>query len=129
MKGLVVAEPWVGLILSGKKTWEMRTGPWKHRGLIGLIRKKSGLVVGVAELVENRPPVTSLQAYAEAESFHRIPPDRQSAAFSSGWTTPWVLTNARALKRPVPYVHPSGAVKSVNLSDDVARQVLEQLDR
>ena len=129
MKGLIIDEPWISLILAGKKTWEMRSGPWKHRGLIGLIRKKSGHVVGVAELVDNRPPLASLRAYAEAENFHRIPPDRQAAAFSGGWTTPWVLMNALALKRPVSYVHPSGAVKSVNLSEDVARQVEEQLAR
>ena len=24
MKGLIIDEPWIGLILQGKKTWEMR---------------------------------------------------------------------------------------------------------
>jgi ASCH domain-containing protein len=127
MKGLIIDEPWIGLILKGEKTWEMRSGTWKHRGLIGLIRKKSGHVVGIAELTDNRPPLTNLVAYAEAENFHRIPPDRQGTAFAGGWTTPWVLKNAQPLRRPVPYIHPNGAVKSVNLSDDVAAQVQRQL--
>jgi hypothetical protein len=127
MKGLIIDEPWIGLILRGKKTWEMRAGTWKHRGIIGLIRKKSGHVVGVAELVDNRPPLTNLRAYAEAENFHGIPPEKQAAAFAGGWTTPWVLKNAQPLKRPVPYTHPNGAVKSVNLSEEVAAQVQRQL--
>jgi hypothetical protein len=127
MKGLIIDEPWIGLILQGNKTWEMRTGTWKHRGVIGLIRKKSGHVVGVAELVDNRPPLTNLGAYAEAEDFHRIPPEQQAAAFAGGWTTPWVLKNAQPLRRPVPDTHPNGAVKSVNLSEEVAAQVQRQL--
>ena len=110
MKGLIIDEQWIGLILQGNKTWEMRTSTWKHRGHIGLIRKKSGHVVGVAELVDNRPPLTNLAAYAEAENFHCIPPE-----------------NAQPLRRPVPYRHPNGAVKSVNLSEEVAAQVRRQL--
>lgn len=127
MKALIVDEPWISLILSGEKTWEMRSTTWKHRGLIGLIRKRSGHVVGVAELIDNRAPIGSLQAFAEAEQFHRVPPQRQAAAFSGGWIIPWVLRNARPLSRSVPYVHPSGAVKSVNLSEDVAAQITKQL--
>lgn len=127
MKALIIDEPWIGLILKGEKTWEMRSGPWKHRGLIGLIRKGSGQVVGVAELIGNRPPLTSAKAYADAYPFHRIPMDRQPSALAGGWTTAWILQNARPLRQPIRYSHPKGAVKSVNLSDEVASQVRGQL--
>lgn len=123
MKALVIDEPWISLILKGEKTWEMRKTACKIRGRIGLIRKGSGQVVGVAEVTDSRPPIPDLAAYAKAEPFHRIPPPRQKKAFEDGWRTPWVLANARPLSRPVPYTHPSGAVVWVNLDETVAAQV------
>lgn len=62
-------------------------------------------------------------AYAAAEPFHAIPPARQMQAFADGWRTPWVLSEARPLARPVPYAHPNGAVIWVNLDEAVAAQV------
>ena len=38
-------------MLSGKKTWEMRST--RNRGPIGLIRKGSGQVVGIADIVDS----------------------------------------------------------------------------
>ena len=52
MKGLIIDEPWIGFILSGRKTWEMRSRNTQIRGRIGLIRKGSKMVVGVADLVD-----------------------------------------------------------------------------
>lgn len=52
MKGLVIRSPWVEMILTGKKIWEMR-GTYTHiRGKIALIRRGSGLVVGTCHLVD-----------------------------------------------------------------------------
>lgn len=124
MKALIVAEPWIGLILSGKKTWEMRKTTASHRGPFALVRKGSGTVVGVARLVDSLPPLGSSEAYAQAEALHQIPSDRQARAFTDGWRTPWVIADARALSRPVPYIHPSGAVIWVNLDGQVATEVL-----
>ena len=126
MKALIVDEPWITAILSGQKTWEMRKGVCKIRGPVALIRKGSGHVVGVAEVTDCRPPLTTPTAYAAAESLHRIPPARQERAFADGWRTPWVLAGARPLSRPVPYRHPSGAVIWVNLEPDTATKVLAQ---
>jgi hypothetical protein len=50
-KALIVADPWISLILDGKKDWEMRSRKTAIRGNIGLIRKGSGLVCGVVKLV------------------------------------------------------------------------------
>jgi hypothetical protein len=46
MKALIIREPWIGHILAGRKTWEMRTSPTNIRGRIGLIRKGRAIVVG-----------------------------------------------------------------------------------
>jgi hypothetical protein len=126
MKGLIIDEPWIGLILLGKKTWEMRKTACHHRGRIALIRKGSGRIIGTADVINSLPSLDTAEAYAGAESKHCIPPSRQERAFSDGWRTPWVLANARALDAPVPYKHPSGAVIWVNLDPKVKMAVEAQ---
>lgn len=128
MRALVIDEPWISFILRGEKIWEMRKRNCKVRGPIALIRKGSGHVVGVAELVDSRPALTTLQAYADAEKQHRIPPERQASAFRDGWVTPWVISGARPLRRPVPYIHPPGAVIWVTLSPAVDAAVNGQTE-
>ena len=115
MKGLIIDEPWISLILQGKKTWEMRKTACHQRGPVALIRKGSGQIVGTADIVDSLPAVETPAAYAEAEAFHAIPPASQSRALADGWRTPWVLRHARPLAAPVPYRHPNGAVIWVNL--------------
>jgi len=39
VKALIIADPWIDLILDGRKTWEMRSRNTGHRGWFGLIRK------------------------------------------------------------------------------------------
>lgn len=128
MKGLVIDEPWIGKILRREKTWEMRKTACHQRGQVALIRKGSGLVMGVADVVDSRAPIATRGAYADAEPFHGIPPDRQERAFADGWTSPWVLAEARPLASPVRYQHPPGAVIWVNLGEAVASAIARQLD-
>ena len=122
MRALVIDEPWIGLILRGEKTWEMRKTGTKIRGPIALIRKGSGHVVGIARVVDSLAPLMTPETYAAGEPRHRIPPERQ-AALRDAWMTPWVLADAKPLRRPVPYRHPSGAVIWVTLTDETARGV------
>jgi ASCH domain len=126
MKELIVAEPWISAILRGDKTWEMRKRNCKVRGQIALIRKGSGQVVGTADIVNCRSPITKLADYAAAEPYHRIPNAQQPQAFAIGWRIPWELANARPLQKPVPYKHQSGAVTWVKLEPDVAAKVQAQ---
>jgi ASCH domain len=55
LKGLVIAEPWISLILSGEKTWEMRPKVTSYRGPLAVIRKGSGMVIGIVNLVDCIP--------------------------------------------------------------------------
>lgn len=128
MRALIIDEPWISAILRGDKTWEMRKRNCKVRGPIALIRKGSGQVVGVAEVLDSLPALTTRQAYAEAAPKHRIPPERQASAFRDGWVNPWVITGARPLRHLVPYSHPSGAVIWVTLAPDVAAAVNGQTE-
>src|SRR5438876_7688725 len=52
VKALIIDEPWISMIVSGQKTWEMRSRNTQVRGRIGLIRKGSKTVIGLADLVD-----------------------------------------------------------------------------
>lgn len=115
-RALVIAEPWISLILSGRKTWEMRGRGTSIRGRIGLIRKGTGLVVGEAVLAGSLPPL-DVEGMLATQSRHRIDPETL-AALGGRWNVPWVLEGAMEWKAPVPYVHPRGAVTWVVLRQD-----------
>ncbi|MBX9593290.1 ASCH domain-containing protein [Falsiroseomonas stagni] len=114
MRGLIIREPWIDYILTGAKTWEMRTRPTNVRGRIALIRKGAGVIVGYADLVGTEPPVDASRL-AETRDRHRIPASEDSAVLAQGWVYPWVLANVKPLPNPLPYAHPSGAVVWVEL--------------
>lgn len=116
VKALVIDEPWISLILKGAKTWEMRSRHTSVRGRIALIRKGSGIVVGVADLVDSVGPLDEI-AWKAHRSRHQIPLEQQAA--TANWNIAWLLEDARRLVHPVPYLHPNGAVVWVNLPDDV----------
>ncbi|HMN15129.1 MAG TPA: ASCH domain-containing protein [Bellilinea sp.] len=126
MKGLVVREPWIDLILSGEKAWEMRSRKTSYRGPVALIRKGSGTIVGVADLVGIRPPLSRAEMI-DAYPLHCIPRDLIERGEVAKWTTPWVLANVRRLASPVSYEHPAGAVTWVRLSPAVLLAVEAQL--
>lgn len=123
---LIIRDPWVGLIMSGKKTWEMRSTNTKMRGLVGLIRQGSGQVVGLANLIETLPALTS-DDYARFESYHQIPLKDQPAAISRRWTRPWVFAAARSIPKPISYEHGSGPVTWIKLHAEVVSAIRIQI--
>jgi hypothetical protein len=124
MKGLIIADPWVGMITSGDKTWELRSRNTTVRGRIALIKKGSGTVVGVAELVGTRPKLLHDELKANVPR-HRVPADEICDDLKH--STAWVFEGARALRQPVAYRHPPGAVIWVNLNREAAAAVEAQL--
>jgi ASCH domain. len=109
---LIIDEPWISLILSGEKTWEMRSKSTKIRGKIGLIKKGSGLIVGTAVLTDSLPSMT-IDVLPTYNKHHQIPLDK--AYLLAKWNTPWVLDAAIQLEQPIPYIHKQGAVVWVKL--------------
>lgn len=126
-KGLVVDDPWIGYILDGTKTWEMRSRRVSYRGWFGLIRKGTGMIYGVARLIDVRPPL-SVEEMVAAYEKHRIPESMIRAGVVAKWTTPWVLADVRPFSTPVLYHHPSGAVSWVELDPQVTDAIATQLD-
>ncbi len=117
MRGLVVQEPWITRILDGRKTWEIRGGNCRIRGRIGLIRSGSGLVVGTAEIVDSKGPLSDEEMRANV-SKHRIPLeelDRIRNRYKN--IHAWVLANAKPLPKPLRYIHRKGAIIWVKIPD------------
>ena len=104
-RSLIIAEPWIEKILSGEKTWEMRSRRTSIRGKIGLIRKGSGLIVGECQIVECYDNF-SIQQLTEHEREHCI----TDVSLLMRWPVAWVLKNVCRWEQPIPYKHPRGAV-------------------
>lgn len=115
-KGLIIRPAPLEKILSGQKTWEMRSRATKVRGPIGLIQKGSGKVFGIATLVSSVGPLTDDEMVKHHEK-HRIESARLHEGEIAKWRVAWVLEQVKRLATPVPYVQKSGPVVFVNLDD------------
>ena len=127
-RGLVIADPWIGPILTGRKDWEMRARPTSVRGWFGLIRKGSGTVVGLARLIGCGHALDQADMIANFDH-HRIPVDMIRRGEVAKWTVPWQLADVIPLEEAVPYEHKAGAVTWVSLSTEVGHQLAAHLDR
>lgn len=125
-RALIVAEPWLDLILSGKKIWEMRSRSTKLRGWVGLIRKGSGKVVGAVKITGSGDALDTNAMLANHDR-HLIPVDTIRAGLVASWNTPWYLENAIKFAEPIHYHHPSGAVTWVSLEDAVCQAIAAQM--
>jgi hypothetical protein len=122
LKGLIIAEPWVSHILAGTKTWEMRNKRASHRGPIALIQKGSSSVVGIANLVDVRGPLSESEL-ANSYEFHMVPTHHFLASGRLRWNFAWVLEGAEPLTHPVLYAHPAGAMTWVKLPIETSHAI------
>ncbi len=125
MKGLIIKEPWIDLILSGEKVWEVRGTDTRIRGTIALIKSGSGTVVGLCDLKDVIGPL-SLHKIRRTKPFHAIPSNKIMNKLPYPNTYAWVLDNTIGLRKPVFYHHPRGAVIWVNLPNTVVKQIYHQ---
>jgi hypothetical protein len=125
LKGLIIKEPWIDLILTGEKVWEIRGSNTKIRGTIALIKSGSGSVVGLCDLKDVVGPL-SLSKFRRSKSFHAIPSNQLKNGLPYQNTYAWVLDNTICLRKPVSYRHPRGAVIWVNLPNTVVKQIYYQ---
>ena len=121
-KALIVDMPHVERILSGHKSWEMRSTGTKTRGRIALIRKGSGMVVGTVEIVDSIGPLTE-DAMIDNISQHMVTSDRIKNGDVVKYKYAWVLRAPERLALPVAYDHPNGAVIWVNLQPAVSAKL------
>ena len=126
-KGLVIREPWIDLILSGEKTWEMRSRHTSYRRWLALVRKGSGLVSGVCRIESVGAALTSSQMVASYDH-HRIPEAMILSGEVAKWTTPWKLADIQVLAKPVPYHHPNGAIGIFDLDPEARAAIAAQIN-
>lgn len=124
LRGLVIREPWIDLILNGEKTWEIRSTATKVRERIALIRGGSGTVVGCADLVGCEGPF-NFEALRSHRSKHAVPdePLRAFVEKYKGRAFAWVLQSVRSFSPTFPYRHPSGAVIWVTLDPELSEKI------
>ena len=125
-RGLVIQQPWVGMIADGKKIWEMRTRRTRLRGWIGLIEKGAGQIIGVAYL-KGSPPALRRSDHHLYYRKHRVKPERSNKTYSGKYLFPWVMSKAIRLLKPVTYKHPYGAVTWVKFSEEVSRGLARRI--
>ncbi|RWY79148.1 RNA-binding protein [Rhizobium leguminosarum] len=121
-KGLIVREPWVSALVDGRKKWELRGSKTAHRGSTAFIAAGSGLVLGEAILVDVVGPLDR-DSLSGSKNLHLVDLDWETIALPYRATFAWVFENAVRYHRPIPYIHPRGAVIWVDLSK-TAREVL-----
>lgn len=126
-KGLIIDEPWISRILKGEKVWEMRSTHTSHRGIFALIRKGSGLVVGVANLQRVSGPYDAT-GLADTVHNHCVGSDIFSQPDYKWWYA-WELSDVQRLQQLVPYVHKSGAVTWVSLDEAAINAIHKGLSR
>lgn len=112
MRGLIVRQPWIDLILNGQKSWEIRGRATRIRGRIGLIQSGSGRIMGTVNLVDCL--ALTPDDYYQAEALHQIlEPASQPLPYRDIYA--WVLACPQRFEVPQPYQHRQGAVIWVRL--------------
>jgi ASCH domain len=124
LSAIPIRPQWIELILNGTKTWEIRTKNTNKIGLVALIRSGSGTVVATANLSE----VIKLTGKLARQNARRM---GMTTADAISWVgcNAWVLKDVVPLKKPIPYVHPSGAVTWVTLDEPTTKKVLAEARR
>ena len=110
MKGLIIKEPYIDLILKGKKKWEIRGNNTKIRGKIALIKSGSKRIYGEVDLVDSFE--IDLERYKKyCKDLYGY--EEQCLPYKK--TYAWVVENPLIYSEPKEYIHPQGAVIWVNL--------------
>jgi ASCH domain len=125
LRALLIRHPWIDMILTRTKVWEIRGSRTSFRETIALIASRSGTVIGVCDLVDCVGPLTAEQFRKNAKKAGMHPRDAKLGSYRQ--TYAWVLEKPRMLKWPVPYRHPSGAVIWVRLDGRIEREIGRQL--
>ena len=108
---LVLKAPWLQLILSGKKTWEIRGTQTKQRGTIHLaLSGAGGQIAGQCRITKSY--AINRKTLSKHFTKHRIG-DLGIVTYRKPHV--WEISHVRRYKQPFVYDHPQGAVNWVRL--------------
>ena len=139
LRGLILREKYIRLILSGSKTWEIRRTNTRIRGTVALLYR--GMLYGFVDIVDSFP--LSVDELKTRVDKHGVEPgfvERYAAGRRVLYV--WVVAEPLPLPRPVPVRYARGAQvwAQVSLVDvvstlrgagmaDVAEKVLRRVRR
>jgi hypothetical protein len=127
LKALIIKTPHIDNIMSGEKTWEMRSALTKQRGLVGLIRGGSpGKIIGVVEIVDSLGKILDDNMLAN-QSKHLMTRERLNDPEASKYRYAWVLKNAKRLKRAISFEQKPGSVIWVNLDAETSATLMREI--
>merc|ERR1712066_1216612 len=107
---LVVKKKWLDLILSGKKTWEIRGTSTKNRRVVRLAQSGSGHLVGEIKITNClRVSAEDLVRNVDKHCIADLGIVKYRHIFA------WVLACPKRYDEPMPYHHPVGAIMWINL--------------
>jgi len=107
-RALPVKQPWVDTILSGGKTWEVRSTRTTFRGRVHLAQSGTGMLVGEVRITDCIAVTKAMLARCVKK--HRITRDHSRAVANYRRVFAWVLADAMRYSSPISYRHPPGAV-------------------
>lgn len=110
MKGLIIKDPYISLILEGKKKWEIRGSKTNIRGRIALIKSGSKKIYGEVSLVDCFE--INLDMY-NRHCFELYGKKEEKLPYKK--TYAWVVDSSVIYDEPKSYNHPLGAIIWVNL--------------
>ncbi|CAJ1408918.1 unnamed protein product [Effrenium voratum] len=117
---LTVKPRWLSLLLSGEKTWELRSTHCRQRGDVALLASGTSTVWGIVEILDSKS--RSFEELAEAETLHRVPRE-ELREFAKKKAFAWVVGKPRILVRPLRVKRASASVNWVKLDEGTLREL------
>lgn len=116
-------------ILSGRKTWEIRSRPTRIRERIGISVKGEGVIVGTCSISNCIGPLTLSEVRRNSRRMGL--PNSELREHLGWWRTEtrrgrvyaWVLSRVRRFRKPVRFQNPSGAVVFSRVPPRIAKKL------
>lgn len=115
LRALLVKENWGDAILTGSKTWELRTTDTKIRGRVFIAYSGTGMIFGSVELSDTIP--VDVETLLMNTDKHKLDHEQIADWNIKPTSHAWVMTDSIKFEKPIPYDHPQGAVIWVTLPD------------
>ena len=108
---LLVRQPWLGLLLAGQKSLEIRGSRCNKDGqrIYLALPGAGGLVLGSVEFTACTGPLTAAE-YAARQSEHCVAAQAGAPLPYGGSTYAWSVREPVRFAEPVPYTHRPGCV-------------------
>ena len=116
-KGLIVRAPFSKLIVSGRKTMELRSSNTRVRGRIYIIESKSKTIIGESFVINSY--ILTKEIFDENFDKHFVLGDFSDLPRNYKYV--WELDKEKAViyDKPIPYEHKRGAIIWVDLSNNL----------